>query len=59
MSDENVERGAAEEGSPLTPTEVKASQTPPSQSDSEPGSGSAGPDLHEHDKADSASGTNV
>ena len=57
MSDENVERGAAEEGSPLTPTEVKASQTPPSRSDSEPGS--AGPDLHEHDKADSASGTDV
>lgn len=33
MSDSDLERGAAEEnsGTPVTPTEVEASRTPPSQ----------------------------
>ena len=61
MSDTNVERGAAEEGSPLTPTEVEASRTAPSQSSSDAGESSGqGSQLPgEHDQADSASGTDV
>ncbi len=55
MTDENIERGAAEEGSPLTPTEVEASRTPPSQGGAEP----AGQPSEERDEADSASGTDV
>ncbi len=55
MTDENIERGAAEEGSgsPLTPTEAEASQTAPSSSDADeqvPGA---------HDEADSANNTDV
>ncbi|WP_249999313.1 hypothetical protein [Actinoplanes sp. M2I2] len=55
MTDQNIERGAAEEGadSPLTPTEVDASRKAPSES------GSAEQPLDEHDKAESASGTDV
>ena len=62
MSDQGIERGAAEEGadSPLTQTEIDASKQAPSQGSTGPGSESgAGPDLDEHDKADSASGTDV
>ncbi|MGK5683364.1 hypothetical protein [Actinoplanes sp. URMC 104] len=56
---DNIERGAAEEGagSPVTPTEVEASKKAPSDSGSD--SGSDGPELKEHDKADSASGTDA
>jgi hypothetical protein len=58
MTDEKIERGAAEErsGSPLTPTEVQASRTPPST-----GGSDAVPEqaTDEHDKADSASDTDV
>lgn len=57
MTDEPIERGAAEEmsGSPTTPTEVEASRTPPSQS----GSADTGQTPGEHDEADSASNTDV
>jgi hypothetical protein len=57
MTDEKAERGAAEErsDSPLTPTEVEASRTPPSQSSSAVGERAPG----EHDKADSAKNTDV
>ena len=57
MTDEQINRGAAEEdsGSPLTPTEVEASRTPPSQSSAEP----AGQPSEERDEAESASGTDV
>ena len=57
MTDEKTERGAAEEASesPLTPTEVEASQTPPSQSSSDADEQVPG----EHDKAESARNTDV
>ena len=57
MTDEETERGAAEErsDSPLTPTEAEASRTPPSQSSSDVGEQVPG----EHDKADSAKNTDV
>jgi hypothetical protein len=57
MTDENSERGAAEEasGTPLTPTEADASQTPPSQSSSDAGGQTPG----EHDTASSAKSTDV
>ena len=57
MTDERIERGAAEEGSdaPLTPSEAEASQTPPSQGGSDTGTQVPG----EHDEAESASGTDV
>ncbi len=57
MTEQNIERGAAEEGadSPLTPTEVEASRTPPSQSGSDPGPSDPG----ERDEAESASSTDV
>ncbi len=57
MTEQNIERGAAEDGadSPLTPTEVEASRTPPSQSSSDPQSSAPG----ERDEAESASGTDV
>jgi hypothetical protein len=60
MTDEKIERGAAEEGSgsPLTPTEVDASRKAPSESGSA-GKQSGGQGLGEHDKADSASNTDV
>jgi len=57
MTDEKIERGAAEESSdsPLTPTEAEASQTSPSQSSSDAGSQVPG----ERDEADSANNTDV
>jgi hypothetical protein len=57
MTDETTERGAAEEqsNSPITPTEGEASRTPPSQSKSDGGGQVPG----EHDKADSATNTDV
>lgn len=57
MTDEGIERGAAEEASdtPLTPTEADVSRSAPSQSSSDAG-GQVPP---EHDKADSASNTDV
>jgi hypothetical protein len=57
MTDEEIERGAAEEGSnsPLTPTEADASRTEPSQSSSDAGGQVPG----ERDKADSANNTDV
>jgi hypothetical protein len=57
MTDENIERGAAEEGSgsPLTPTEAEASQTAPSGSGSDAGGDVPG----EHDEAESANNTDV
>jgi len=57
MTDENSERGAAEErsDSPLTPTEAEASRTPPSQNSSDVGEQVPG----EHDKAESAKNTDV
>ncbi|HET6531181.1 MAG TPA: hypothetical protein VFH03_11305 [Actinoplanes sp.] len=57
MTDEGIERGAAEEASdtPLTPTEADASRTAPSQSSSDAG----GQTPAEHDKADSANDTDV
>ncbi len=56
MTDEPTERGAAEEGSgsPLTPTETEASQTPPSRSSSD-----AGEQPGERDEAESANNTDV
>jgi hypothetical protein len=61
MTDEKIERGAAEEGSgsPLTPTEVEASQKAPSESPAAGTGGQSGQGLGEHDKADSASNTDV
>ena len=57
MTDEKIERGAAEEssGAPLTPTEVEASQVPPGDDGSAAGSQRPG----ERDEADSAAGTDV
>lgn len=59
MTDERVERGAAEEQSnaPITPTEEQASRTPPSQTDADADAG--GQVLSERDKADSAKNTDV
>ncbi len=60
MTDENIERGAAEEGSgsPLTPTEAEASQTAPSSSDAdEQVAGEQVPGAH--DEAESANNTDV
>jgi hypothetical protein len=57
MTDEKIERGAAEEGSnaPLTPTEAEASRKEPSRSSSDAGGQVPG----ERDEADSASNTDV
>ena len=57
MTDERIERGAAEEGSdsPLTPTEAEASRSAPSQS----GSDAGGQVPPQHDEAESASSTDV
>lgn len=59
MTDEKIERGAAEEasGSPLTPTEAEASRTPPSGSST--GAGAGGQTPGQRDEAESASGTDV
>ena len=59
MTDQNIERGAAEEnsGTPVTPTEVDASRQAPSESGS--GTEGGGQQLEEHDKADPAGGTDV
>ena len=61
MTDQNIERGAAEEnsGSPVTPTEVEASRRAPSDSGSATGSDAGGQKLPEHDKADPAGGTDA
>ena len=62
MTDDNIERGAAEEGaqSPLTPTEVEASRTAPSQGSSGDGQQTSGEQTPgAHDEADSASNTDV
>jgi hypothetical protein len=57
MTDEGIERGAAEESSdsPLTPTEAEASRTSPSQGSSDTGGQVPG----ERDEAESANNTDV